>query len=284
MLSYRHGYHAGNHADVLKHATLVFLLDYLSRKDKPWWYVDTHAGGACYDLASERARRNAEFETGIARLWTRADLPPALADYVAHVRRLNPDGTLRFYPGSPQLALQCARASDRLRLFELHGAESETLQQHFAAVKRQVQVTAGDGFEGLARVLPPPPRRALVLIDPSYEVRTDYARVAAALKDALKRFATGTYMVWYPLIQKREAREFPASLQRLARAAGVDWLDAALTVRQALPEGLGMHGSGLFVVNPPWTLPQMLGGVLPCLKQALAQDEHASSALEHRIG
>lgn len=284
MLSYRHGFHAGNHADVLKHTLLVFLLGYLSRKDKLWWFVDPQAGAAHYDLESEWARKHAEHETGIARLWTRTDLPPALAEYVAQVRRVNKTDALRFYPGSPQLALQCARADDRLRLFELHPTESEVLRQHFASAKARVQVKAEDGFTGLASVLPPPPRRGLVLIDPSYEERTDYTRVVAALKDAVKRFATGSYMVWYPQIQRREARELPASLERLARAANVDWLNATLSVRSPSADGFGMHGSGVFVLNPPYTLPAMLKAVLPYLKKILGQDSGATTALDYRIG
>lgn len=283
MLSYRHGFHAGNHADVLKHSVLVFLLDHLSRKDKPWWFVDTHAGAAQYDLTSEWAREHAEHETGIARLWGRSDLPPALAQYVAHVRRVNDQGALRFYPGSPQLALQCARKNDRLRLFELHTTESEVLQQHFAAAKPRVQVRVQDGFAGLASVLPPAPRRGLVLIDPSYEERADYARVTSALEDGMKRFSTGTYMVWYPQLQRRESRDLPASLERMARAANADWLNAALTVHSPSADGFGLHGSGVFVINPPWTLPAMLASVLPCLRQLLGQDAAAAVQETHRI-
>jgi len=284
MLSYRHGFHAGNHADVLKHTMLVFLIGYLSRKDKPWWFIDTHAGGAQYDLESEWARKNAEHESGIARLWRRTDLPPALDDYVAHVRRVNDAGMLRCYPGSPQLALQCARADDRLRLFELHGNEGETLQRHFAPAKARVQVRNEDGFAGLAAMLPPAPRRGLVLIDPSYEERDDYTRVIAALKDALKRFATGTYMVWYPQLQRRESRELPAALERITHAMGIDWLNASLAVRTPSTDGFGMHGSGVFVLNPPYTLPGMLKTVLPYLQTVLGQDAGATTTLEHRIG
>jgi 23S rRNA (adenine2030-N6)-methyltransferase len=285
MLSYRHGFHAGNHADVLKHTVLVYLLGYLSRKDKPWCYVDTHAGAAGYDLRSEWARKHAEHETGIARLWGRSDLPAALADYVGQVRRFNAAAPeLRFYPGSPQLAYQCARPDDRLRLFELHGNESEALQAHFAAAGPRVRVQAADGYAGLAAVLPPPSRRGLVLIDPSYEQHGDYTRVVTVLKEASKRFATGVYLVWYPQLQRREARDFPAALERMARAANIDWLNAGLSVRAPSADGFGMHGSGVFVLNPPWTLPAMLASVLPCLKTLLGQDGAAATTLEHRIG
>jgi 23S rRNA (adenine2030-N6)-methyltransferase len=283
MLSYRHAFHAGNHADVLKHTVLVFLLDHLSRKAKPWWFVDTHAGAAQYALDSEWALKNAEHEHGIARLWGRDDLPPALAAYVDKVRAVNGPGELRVYPGSPQLALLCARPDDRLRLFELHSTESAILQAHFREAGSRVLVKAGDGYAGLAAVLPPPSRRALVLVDPSYEDKTEYRRVCTAMEDALGRFATGVYVVWYPQLQRRESRDMPAALERVARAAGVDWLHAALTVRSVAEDGLGLHGSGVFVLNPPWTLPAMLETVLPSLKTLLGQDAGAATILEHRI-
>ena len=280
MLSYRHAFHAGNHADVLKHAVLVFLLRYLGQKDKPYWFIDTHAGAADYDLGSEWAQKNAEHAQGIARLWGRQDLPEGLAEYLAEVGRCNPDGVLRRYPGSPQLALQLTRADDRLRLFELHSTESRVLREYFAEAGSRVLVKAGDGFEGLASVLPPPPRRALVLIDPSYEDKGDYARVRSALEDAQARFATGVYMVWYPLVQRREAHELPAALKRVARG---DWLHASLTVRAPADSGHGLHGSGLFILNPPWTLPGMLEACLPALVLALGLDARAAFGLEHRI-
>jgi 23S rRNA (adenine2030-N6)-methyltransferase len=283
MLSYRHGFHAGNHADVLKHAVLVFLLDHLSRKEKPWLFVDTHAGAALYDLDSAWARKNAEHESGIARLWQRADLPPLLAAYAAHVRRLNADDALRSYPGSPQLALQCARSGDRLRLFELHPTESQVLRSHYSGAGSRVLVEAKDGYAGLASVLPPPTRRGLVLIDPSYEQKSDYVQVVATVKDALKRFATGIYMVWHPLLQRPEARGLGPALERMATAAGVDWLAATLTVMAPAADGIGMHGSGIFVVNPPWTLPDALKAALPCLEATLRRDDGAGSTLDWRI-
>jgi 23S rRNA (adenine2030-N6)-methyltransferase len=283
MLSYRHAFHAGNHADVFKHIVLGFLLAHLCRKDKPWWFVDTHAGAAQYALDGEWARKNAEHESGVARLWGRTDVPAAVADYLAHVRTVNGEGALRTYPGSPRLALQCARPDDRLRLFELHSTERRLLQAHFATCGSRVLVMAGDGFAGLASMLPPPTRRALALIDPSYEDKADYARVCRALADALRRFATGVYLVWYPQLQRRESHEMPAALQRVARAAGTDWLHATLTVRSPAAEGIGMHGSGLFVLNPPWTLPAMLESVQPFLRDALGQNAGAATQLEHRI-
>ncbi|MFH1602640.1 MAG: 23S rRNA (adenine(2030)-N(6))-methyltransferase RlmJ [Pseudomonadota bacterium] len=280
MLSYRHAFHAGNHADVLKHVVLVHLLRYLAQKDKPLWFVDTHAGAAVYVLDEGYATKNAEFESGIGRLWTRRDLPAAAADYVDQVRALNPDGMLRRYPGSPQLAMQLLRAQDRLRMFELHGTESGLLKRHFRDGGGRAMAQNGDGFKGMQAVLPPPSRRALVLIDPSYEVKTDYRQVLKALGDAQRRFAAGVYAVWYPQVQRRESREFPAMLKRLQKK---DWLHASLTVKEPVAGGFGLHGSGMFILNPPWLLPEALRPVLPYLAQVLAQDAGASFNLESEL-
>ncbi|MEO8674922.1 MAG: 23S rRNA (adenine(2030)-N(6))-methyltransferase RlmJ [Casimicrobiaceae bacterium] len=279
MLSYRHGYHAGNHADVLKHIVLVALLRVLTRKEKPVFVVDTHAGAGMYSLEQGFAVRNAEFRSGIAVLWERNDLPSPVADYVNQVRATNADGVLRNYPGSPRIALGVLRPQDRLRLFELHSTEGQILAEHFAEAGRRVTVTAGGGFAGLKAVLPPPSRRGLVLIDPSYELASDYRAVVAALRDGMQRFATGTYAVWYPLLQRRESLQLPANLRR---AAGADWLDIALQVNAPSPEGLGLHGSGMFIVNPPWKLAEQMRGIMPWLTRALAQDGAASFQLDAR--
>jgi 23S rRNA (adenine2030-N6)-methyltransferase len=278
MLSYRHGFHAGNHADVLKHFILVQLLRHLLQKDKAFWYVDTHAGAAQYALTDSTALKNAEFETGIGRLWGRRGLPKALDSYVAQVRQLNPDGRkLRNYPGSPQIALQMLRPQDRLRLFEKHSTEIRILQENLAGEARRAIAYAGDGFEGLKATLPPPSRRGLVLIDPSYEDKADYKRTKQTLVDALTRFATGTYGVWYPLVQRRESRQLPGSL-KLAGAA--DWLHVSLTVKAPSADGYGLHGSGMFIVNPPWTLAETLRQTMPWLMDTLAQDHEATFVLE----
>lgn len=279
MFSYRHGFHAGNHADVLKHLVLVQLLKYMLQKDKPFWVVDTHAGGGLYDLTQGYATKKAEFEGGIGRLWDAADVPPPVADYLAQVRLLNPDAALRWYPGSPQISAQMLRAQDQLRLYELHPTESRLLQQHFAEVKRGVRVEAADGFAGLRAVLPPPPRRGLVLMDPPYEDKHDYRKVIVAIREAQQRFPTGTFAVWYPQVVRPESREFPKQLQRLA---GESWLHATLTVRRPAADGLGLHGSGMFVFNPPYTLAATLRPVLPWLVAQLGQDEGAGFTLDGR--
>ena len=280
MLSYRHGFHAGMHADVLKHVVLVQLLSYLTQKDKPLWFIDTHAGAAAYALDQGYAAKNAEYETGIARLWARADLPQPVAEYVGEVRKLNTDGVLRRYPGSPQLAMQMLRKQDRLRMFELHSSESRLLRHFFFDAGPRAIVQAGDGFAGLQAVLPPPSRRALVLIDPSYEDKGDYRQVLAALREALKRFAAGVYAVWYPQVQRRESRQFPAQLKQLQHK---DWLHVTLTVKKPVAGGFGLHGSGMFILNPPWLLPKALGFALPYLVQVLGQDAAAGFGLEFEL-
>ena len=188
MLSYRHAFHAGNHADVLKHFLLVQLARYLGQKDKPFWYIDTHAGAGLYALDTGYATKLAEYEKGIGRLWSRDDLPAALAEYVTLVRALNPAGKLQTYPGSPWLAHQTLRTQDRLCLFELHSRDSELLQENFHAAGARVAIHATDGFVGIRALLPPGPRRALVLIDPSYEDKRDYRLVAQTIEEALRRY------------------------------------------------------------------------------------------------
>lgn len=277
MLSYRHAFHAGNHADVLKHFVQVELLRYLNQKDKPWWYIDTHAGAGAYELNHGFAAKNAEFESGIARIIDAPDLPEAMRPYIDLVRRLNGPGALRYYPGSPWFAAELMREDDRMRLFELHPADADLLARNFEEIARQLIIDAADGFKGLRAYLPPPPRRALVLIDPPYEVKTDYRTVVSTLKDALQRFATGTYAVWYPLLQRPECHELPRQLKELPAKA---WLHVNMTVHKPALSGLGMHGSGLVILNPPWTLAKTLESTLPWLTEKLGQDSHARFQIE----
>ncbi len=281
MFSYRHAFHAGNHADVLKHVVLIQLLRHLALKDTAFWVIDTHAGAGLYSLEGEWAAKRSEFADGIGRLWQRADAPAAVAAYLSVVRRLNPDAALRHYPGSPFLALQVLREQDRLRLFEMHPNESRVLARNITEAgrdtARRTVEHAADGFAGLKTLLPPPPRRALVLIDPSYEDKRDYVRVVDALRDAMTRFATGCYAIWYPQVQRREAIDLP---RRLVQVTGAHWLHVTLTVRAPTPDGLGLHGSGMVVINPPWTLEATLRESLPWLRDSLAQDAAARFSLD----
>lgn len=279
MLSYRHAFHAGNHADVLKHLVLIQLTRYLGQKDKPFWYIDTHAGAGAYALDSGYAAKLGEYREGVGRLWGRNDVPAPLADYLKLVRKINPDRRLVAYPGSPLFALWTMREQDRLRLFELHSKDVRLLQENFQSAGRQVVVDGTDGFAGLKALLPPPPRRALVLIDPSYEEKQDYERVFHALKESLVRFAGGTYALWYPQLTRLDAHELPARLKRLPAKS---WLHVALRVREPAKDAFGMHGSGLFILNPPWTLHATLAEVMPYLADTLGLDGGAGFILEQQ--
>jgi len=280
LFSYRHAFHAGNHADVLKHSILVQTLDYFNRKATPYWFIDTHAGAGIYDLADDWATTNGEFVDGLDRLLGAEDAPGLITRYLDEVRHFNPDGVANFYPGSPWLALRALRDHDQLRLFEMHPSEVDVLKENLAQqgreARKQTTIYESDGFGGLKSLLPPAPRRGIIIIDPSYEDKADYRRTLQALKDSLQRFATGCYLIWYPLVQRLEAQELARTLTRMK---GIEWLNATLTVRKPASDGFGLHGSGMFVVNPPWTLHAELESALPWLSKKLAQDDSAAFTL-----
>jgi 23S rRNA (adenine2030-N6)-methyltransferase len=271
MLAYRHAFHAGNHADVLKHTALVAVLRYLNLKDKGWRCIDTHAGAGGYSLQGEYAQRGAEYEQGIARLWGRNDLPPLVADYVARVRDFNGGKGLQQYPGSPGFAHALQRPQDQLRLCELHPTEHKILVSYLGD-QPGCQVQLGDGFTLLKGHLPPPTRRGLVLIDPPYEIKTDYTRTLAAVREALQRFPEGIVMVWLPQLQLVEAAQLPQRLKASAdTGAKKGWLHARLTVARADDRGYGLMGSSVFIANPPHTLAPALRETLPWLAEVLDQ-------------
>lgn len=278
MLAYRHAFHAGNHADVLKHVVQVQLMRHMALKDKGYRLIDTHAGAGQYVLDSPQARKNSEHLQGIARLWGADETaPPCVADYLQLVRELNPEGQPRLYPGSPWLAHRLLRPQDELRLFELHPADHASLQALLGHASG-VTVRQADGFAALKSQLPPPTRRALVLVDPSYEGHADYRHVIDSLGDALRRFAQGVVMLWYPVVTKPGAAALLQGLKSLAPHA---WLHAQLVVQQPDAQGFGLAGSGVFVINPPYTLHAQLTTVLPWLVRALAQFPQARHLLEH---
>ncbi|MDO4696961.1 MAG: 23S rRNA (adenine(2030)-N(6))-methyltransferase RlmJ [Neisseria sp.] len=279
MLSYRHAFHAGNHADVLKHFTLWLVLDYFNRKDKPYWYIDTHSGAGVYDLSGGEAQKVGEYRDGIGRIQAADGLPPLLADFAAHVRASLPSENL--YCGSPLLAESLLREGDKMRLFELHPADFRHLKNNFAEAekRRRAIVKQENGWQGLTALLPPPTRRAVVLIDPPYEEKQDYTRAVQSLKEALKRFAQGCYLLWYPCLSREESRKLPEQLKKLSPDA---YLHAELHVRAPRADGFGMHGSGMFVINPPYLLAQQLEQTLPFLTQCLAQDAGARFVLDGR--
>ncbi len=279
MLSYRHAFHAGNHADVLKHYVFSLVLAYMNQKLKPYWVIDTHAGAGMYALKSEFAQKNAEFELGIAKLFAANNLPDSLNDFVKLIKEFNENNVLNFYPGSPKLAENFLRQDDKLRLFELHPSDCKLLIENFSHKGRQTKIEMQDGFAGISACLPPPTKRAMVLIDPPYELKDDYSRVLDCIKDSLKRFATGTYLVWYPLLQRPE----PAEMVRELMTLNTDFCQVEMTVQAPSLDGYGMHGSGIFIVNPPYTLPKILDETMPVLTQLLALDKTADFLLKHKI-
>ena len=291
MLSYRHAFHAGNHADVLKHFVQIQLHEYMNQKDTAYSYIDTHAGAGVYALDGGYAAKNAEYDTGIGPLWERKDMPKQLAAYVNLVKGLNPSGKMRYYPGSPYCADKLMREQDRLRLFELHPADSKILADNFRKVAehaaeqgerpagrgKRVLIERGDGFHALKTLLPPPSRRALVLIDPPYEDKQDYRKVRDALEDSLERFPSGIFAIWYPVLQRMESRQFADKLKRLPAK---EWLNVTLTVSTPGPDGFGLHSSGMFIINPPYTLEPTLRQVMPYLVQALGKNADATFVIE----
>lgn len=277
MLSYRHAFHAGNHADVLKHYVFSLVLAYFNQKNKPYWVVDTHAGAGMYALGSTFAQKNAEFENGIARLIAAENLPKSLADFVNVIKSFNDNDKLNFYPGSPKIAESFLRADDKLRLFELHSSDYKLLTENFKS--RQTKIELLDGFAGIKACLPPPTKRAVVLIDPPYELKEDYSRVVDCIQDSLKRFATGTYMIWYPLLQRPEPEQMVGNLMALSES----WLQVEISVEAPSDEGFGMFGSGMFIINPPYTLPDILDETMPALTKILEKDDSANSFLASNI-
>jgi 23S rRNA (adenine2030-N6)-methyltransferase len=293
MFSYRHAFHAGNHADVLKHTVLLAILRHMALKDTAFTVFDSHAGAGLYRLDGDYAQTSAEAADGFVKLASskvKEGLASALQDYMDMVATFNAKGQWKVYPGSPFIIQQQLRERDKLKLFELHPTDSKTLSANIAQLEagRQVAILREDGFEGIKKFLPPPSRRALVLCDPSYEIKTDYARVSAMVADALHRFSTGTYAVWYPIIPRPEAHDVPKKLKTLANKAGKSWLHATLTVKSSKllqdKEGEvvrpGLPASGMFVINPPHTLQAVLEPALKQMVALLKQDQHATFTLD----
>ena len=275
MLSYLHGYHAGNHADVLKHTVLTALFARLVAKDKPVRYIDTHAGAGGYDLRAPAAQRNREHEGGIGKLWDERDAPSAVARLLTLARAFNGGGALKRYPGSPWLARESLRPIDDLFLFELHPAEHRSLKKACAA-DRRVKVLRDDGLTACIGLVPPPSKRALTFVDPSYELHDEHRQVVDALEKLYKRFATGVFAIWYPVIERRWVERY----ERALRAAGIAALSTyELCIARERREG-GLVGSGLFVVNAPWQLDQELGEALPWLAERLGVEREASYRVE----
>ncbi|MBI5450094.1 MAG: 23S rRNA (adenine(2030)-N(6))-methyltransferase RlmJ [Gammaproteobacteria bacterium] len=279
MLSYRHAFHAGNHADVLKHLVLMRLLEHLTQKDSPLLYVDTHAGAGGYALQSNASQKTGEYLAGIGRLWQQDGLPPELTRYVELVRGFNRGDTLDFYPGSPWLARQLLRPADRLFLFELHPTDFEQLHDHCHA-DRRIKLRHEDGLSGCIGLLPPKEKRGLVLIDPSYEIKQDYHRVVETLAKAWRCFATGSYALWYPVIERPRID----ALERALRNSGIRRIQLFELAIQPDQRGFGMTASGMIVINPPWTLRADMQRLLPVLADRLGLDGQGSYRIVELAG
>ena len=277
-MNYRHAYHAGNFADVLKHAVLVALLESLVRKDAPLCYIDTHAGAGRYDLAGSEAQKTREHADGITRLLS-APLPPALQSYTKLVRALGANagrGELVEYPGSPLLASMLLRADDRLLLCELQDAERAQLELLFAG-DRRVQVMQRDGYAALKALLPPKERRGLVLIDPPFEQQADeFDLVAGALEPAFERFATGVYAIWYPIKLRHDINRF----HRWLKACGMHKILVAELLLRPDNSALRLNGCGMAIINAPWKLDETLAQVLPAIADLLVVDRGGGHSLQ----
>ncbi|MCL1142808.1 23S rRNA (adenine(2030)-N(6))-methyltransferase RlmJ [Shewanella gaetbuli] len=279
MLSYRHGFHAGNYADVLKHSMLLQVIKSMQKKNKPYVYIDTHAGAGAYSLTDDFAQKTGEYLDGVAKLWDNTNLPTALADYVEAVKLFNGEyDELSVYPGSPSVVDAQLREQDRMLLHELHGTDHDLLAEFFEQDK-QVKVIKGDGLKGLIAAVPPLERRAVILIDPSYEIKSDYIDVANTIIKAHKKFATGVFMLWYPVV-KREQTE---AMLNLLKNSGIK---KQLRIEQAIhadSDEFGMTAAGLWIINPPWQIDELATEALTYLEPLLSHaDGHVK--VEWEVG
>lgn len=275
-MNYRHSYHAGSFADVFKHIILVILLNSLRRKDNAFCYLDTHAGGGCYDLFASLAQKTAEYKSGILPLWQeRASAPTKnIQDYLTAIAAFNKDETLRYYPGSPMLAYHFIRPQDHMILSELHPEEYSALKQ--STQDNRVAVHHMDGYQALKAFLPPKERRGLVLIDPPYERKDEFEQIPQALAMALKRWATGIYAIWYPVKDLAAVNNFKQALKKLQ-------LEKILVLElNVLPADspIGIKGTGMIVINPPWQFAEEMQATLPWLQQILSSKPWGSYQIE----
>ncbi|WP_440874216.1 23S rRNA (adenine(2030)-N(6))-methyltransferase RlmJ [Thalassotalea sp. PLHSN55] len=267
MLSYRHAFHAGNFADVLKHSVLTLVLEYMTRKEKGFTYIDSHSGAGMYKLSDDYAQKTGEYKDGIAKLINQ-ELPEPLTRYVELITELNQGDKLDIYPGSPGVAKSLLRRQDTAHLFELHSTDI-TLLNDFCQRWRKAHVKQSDGYQGVLGLLPPPSRRGVVLIDPPYELKEDYPKAVETIIKGCKKFATGTYILWYPVVKRALVDNMITQFQQsnVKNLLQVEFCLAADT------EEYGMTGTGLFIVNPPWQLKSQLEQILPYLTDQLGSAE-----------
>jgi len=275
MLSYRHSFHAGNHADVLKHVTLSLILDAMNSKDKPYVYLDTHSGAGCYSLRSEHAKKTSEFSGGIGKVWQAKNPPQDMASYLSVIQRYNRGNELGYYPGSPLFAKTLMREQDHIVLNEIHPSDAPLLKREFSK-DRRAHINQIDGFHLCREKLPPQPRRGVLLMDPSYEMPNEYQQTVEAIKNAQKRWETGTFALWYPVVDRENndwlERKIKQTVQR-----------PTLLVELAMAndsKDYGMTASGMIVINPPWKLFEQLQTILPWLCQTLEVKPQAVQRLE----
>lgn len=283
-MNYDHAYHAGNFADVVKHALVVRIVEYLKRKDKPFRVIDTHAGSGLYDLTAERAQKTGEWRAGIGRLVERqGDLPAAvrglLGPYLDCIADLNPGGGITVYPGSPVLLRRLLRGRDRLTAIELHPDAAFELKNRFAG-DFATRVIELDGWLALGAHVPPKEKRGLVLVDPPFEIDDEFGRILDGLQTAHRRWPGGVYAFWYPVKDRQEVQRFRGELATL----GIPRiLDATLTIRAPLHYPR-LDGTGMVIVNPPYLIEDELRLLLPVLADVLAQDDGAAWSVDWLAG
>ena len=268
-MNYRHAFHAGNHADVLKHLVLSRLLALLAKKDAPYAYLDSHAGIGLYDLRGDQASRTGEWLEGIQRVWQADDVPALFDDYLGVIRALNPDGQLRYYPGSPEVARELSREQDRLQLNEKHPDDGRLLKANMK-YDRRVAVHLGEGWYVPRALLPTAQKRAVLLIDPPFEQADELQRCAQALQESIARMRQAVVAIWYPIKDQRQLKRFYQDLQG---TGAPKLLRVELLVHAADNADVGLNGSGLAIANPPWGLEDELRSVLPWLGQNLGQTQ-----------
>lgn len=266
MLSYRHSFHAGNPADIIKHLVLATVLEYMTRKDKPLDYIDTHSGAGFFELNSSDAQKTQEYLDGIAKLWHYDGGNETLAHFVTLVKSFNKTDLL-YYPGSPKMAEQFLRRQDKGWFFELHPKDLGLLEENLSH-KKSLRVRGEDGFKGLLGLVPPASRRACVLMDPPYEIKTDYQQAAKMIIKAHKRFNSGTYMIWYPVVD----RERIDLLEETLKESGINNIQLFELATSCDTQEHGMTASGMIVINPPWTLKATMDDVLPELVDILSDE------------
>lgn len=278
MLSYRHSYHAGNFADVLKHIVQSLIIETLKQKPKPFSYFDTHAGAGRYNLSDNKSKKTGEFIDGIAKLWNTNDLPELLLPYFNVIKQINFSEKLKYYPGSPLLAKLLMPRQNHLELTELHPTDFDLLKQEFNK-DRNIKLQQQDGYKALKAKLPPIQRRGLILIDPPYELKNEHDDVIKGVKQAYKLFSTGIYAIWYPVISRHQVERFCSKFKN----SGIrNILRIEMSVK-ADDENYGMTGSGMIIINPPWKLANQMQQLLPWLTENLKQDNHAKYLIEQLV-